>query len=270
MTTNDARVASAARPVPRRRKALMRSKRKRFLAAAVAAATLACALWIVLWSPLLKVREVRVLGARHTSSHDVATAAQLDASDNLLLLSAGEVTRKVESLPWVAEAEVERVLPGVVRVRVVERRPAIVLALGAARWTLDERGHVLAAAEAEAELPVLAGVQIQRVEIGSRVRAAAVAGALRVWRSLPTVLSDRVAAVFAPTLERITLSLDTGVLIRYGGAHDLEAKNAVLRALLRRIEERGLEAAYIDVRVPTSPAIAPAAPAEDPVPLVGG
>lgn len=238
----------------------MRSKRRRVAAAGVAVVTFACAAWIVFWSPVLKVREVRVVGARHTTSSEVATAAELDGRDNLLLVSSGDVVKKVEKLPWVAQAHVDRLLPGVVRVHVEEREPALALAVGAARWTVDERGHVLAAGEAGEELPVLAGVPLDRVEIGSRLHAPTALSALRTWRSLPPPLRRRVDAVFAPTLERITLSLDTGVLVRYGGAEHLAAKNEVLTALLRRIAERGLATAYIDVRVPTSPAIAPVAP----------
>jgi cell division septal protein FtsQ len=68
---------------------------------------------------------------------------------------------------------------------------------------------------------------------------------------------DEIVAVVAPSFERISFSLADGTLIRFGAAERLDAKNEVLNALLKRLKEQGRSAAYIDVRVPTSPAVAP-------------
>jgi cell division septal protein FtsQ len=67
-----------------------------------------------------------------------------------------------------------------------------------------------------------------------------------------------VVGVFAPTVERITFSLREGTSVRYGAAEQIRDKNEVLQVLLRRLDDEGRTAAYIDVRVPTSPAVAPA------------
>ena len=61
--------------------------------------------------------------------------------------------------------------------------------------------------------------------------------------------------IFAPTVERLTLSLEDGTLVRYGAAESLAAKNEVLLSLLAELAREGTQAAYIDVRVPTSPAV---------------
>jgi cell division septal protein FtsQ len=85
-------------------------------------------------------------------------------------------------------------------------------------------------------------------------------------RSLPRKLRSEVVAIFAPSAERISFSLADRTLIRYGSAHMLTAKARVLAALLQRLRQEGTAAAYIDVRVPSSPAIAPAAPSVTPSP----
>ena len=243
--------------ISRRRRAIERSRRRRLLITVGSIALFAVAVWIVFWSPVLKVREVVVLGSKHVDSRDVARVAGLDSSDNLLLVSPGGVEDKVAELPWVKRARVDRKLPGTVRVKIVERKPAMVLSLSNQRWTLDGFGNVLAEGIADDKLPVLAAASITEPEAGARLDAEEIQAALEAWRSLSNKVRSRVAAVLAPTPERITLSLDTGTQVRFGAAESLDAKNEVLEVLLAELQAEGRSVSYIDVRVPSSPALSP-------------
>ena len=246
--------------ISRRRKAVARTRRRRVVIRVLVAGLVVGATWGTFWSPLLRVRGVKLVGAEHVGSREVAQAAGLDDGDNLLLVSTGEISRRVESLPWVAQAEVDRKLPGTVRVRIEEREPALVLAFGAARWTLDESGRVLAVGEAAEGLPVLAGASVSDLEPGRQLESPQVLDALKAYGSMPPALLTDVEAIFAPTIERLTFSFANGVLVRYGAAERLNSKHQVLAALFHRLETEGWNASYIDIRVPTSPAVSPAAP----------
>jgi cell division protein FtsQ len=218
--------------------------------------------WALFWSPLLAVRRVEVGGNKHTSEADIVAAAGLGREDNLLLLSADPVVEAVEGLPWVRWARLDRMLPGTVRIRVRERRPEMVLSLGAARWTIDATGRVLESGSEVKGLPVLAGVQVGTIEPGLTLQTSEAREALAAYRSLPRSIKRRVVGVFASTTERITFSLDDQTQIRYGEAEDIAAKNDVLTALLKRLRAEGSAAAYIDVRVPARPAVSER-PADD-------
>lgn len=259
-------MSSAARTrtdprISRRRRAVARARKRSLIVRICALLAFATLVWALFFSPLLAVRKVKVVGAEHTSGADIAVAADLDASDNLLLLSTGDVAAAAATLPWVASVEVDRMLPGTVRVKVVERQPAIVLSLGAARWTLDREGRVLQAGAVEEGLPVLGGLEVGSLEAGSTLDTPEAAAALATFRSLPRSLEGRVRAIFAPTPERISFSLTDNTLVRYGSATRLRAKNRVLLAVLARLDQEGRVAAYIDVRVPTNPAVASQPPA---------
>jgi cell division protein FtsQ len=253
--------------ISRRRKAVVRSRRRRALATAASVIVVAGLAWLAFFSPLLEVERVVVVGGRHVLAEDVAAAAGLDR-DNLLLLSTERVAQRVRRLPWVRRARVTRRLPDTVRVRVTERRPAMVLSTTRGRWTLDQAGRVLGRGAAERRLPVLGGVQVARLTPGDILSDGEVQAALDVWRSLPRSLRARVAGVFASSLERIALSLDDDVVVRYGAAESMAAKNSVLRAVLARVRAEGRSVGYIDVRVPGSPAISAAGASPLPVPPV--
>ena len=246
--------------ISRRRKAVEKSRRRRLIGWLIAIVVLAGSAWGAFFSPLLEVEEIRVLGANHASREEIRDAAGLPADQNLLLVSTRAVADNVAQLPWVADARVDRKLPDTVRIRVTERQPAIVLSLDTGRWTLDARSLVLERGAADKDLAVLSGVILPEPETGERIDNDGVTGALRVWRSLPPKLKKEVVALFAPTAERISMSLADHTLIRYGAATELRAKKRVLLVLLRRLKNQRRAAAYIDVRVPTSPAVAPAEP----------
>jgi len=165
--------------ISRRRRAIARARARRLLMGGSIVLALGVGAWAMLWSPLLKVRVVVVVGAQHTSSEEVAQAAELTADDNLLFVSTGAVARAAQSLPWVEDAVVQRRLPSTVRVVISERDPALILMSSGSRWTIDSSGRVLSVGEAEPDLPVLAGVDLPRIKAGMRLTDDAVRDALR-------------------------------------------------------------------------------------------
>jgi cell division protein FtsQ len=242
----------------RRRQAVVRSKRRRLFVIAALIGGVAFAAWLAFWSPLLVVRNVRVVGAHHVTPTEVARVAHISAGRNLLLLSTSDVARSVETLPWVASAQVDRILPGTVRVRVDERHPALELSLGAARWLIDAHGDVLAPATNKTSLAILGGVEIDNVHPGARLGTPEVVAALTTWRHLPAAIRSKVKAIIAPSATRITLSLTDGTVVRWGSSSQAHDKAVVLTALLARVHSQQIDVAYIDVRVPDDPAVAPA------------
>lgn len=246
--------------ISRRRQAIARSRRRRLFGWLAVVVAIGAAVWAAFWSPLLSVREIDVVGGRNVEPADVASISNLGSDDNLLLVSPARLAAQVEQLPWVHDAKVDRKLPGTVRVRIQERKPSMVLSVGGRQWTLDRMGNVLAEGSAAKNLPALAGVTPHDVEAGTRITQPEVTDALAAWRSLSPNIRRRVAAVLAPTPERITFSLIDGTQVRFGAARSLHAKNEVLRALLAQLRADGGAAAYIDVRVPTNPAVSGSEP----------
>jgi cell division protein FtsQ len=246
--------------ISRRRKAIERSRKKRFLVGVSFVALAIAIAWATFWSPLLHVRRVQVSGSKHVTGADIERAAHIGSDTNLLLLSTSSVVNATEGLPWVRHARVERSLPGTVRVKIVERTPVLVLARGSTRWLLDRTGFIIAPAHGGYHrLPTLAGVHVPPLGAGVQLTAGTGAGAVKAWRSLPPNLIHRVVAIFAPTEDAITLSLKDGTTVRYGPPVQMKNKNHVLLALLHKIAVDGTGASYIDVRVPTSPAVGPSA-----------
>lgn len=241
--------------ISRRRKAVARARRRRFSYQFGGALTGALLVWVALWSPLLKVKNVELEGGSHTTSAEVERAAGLGDEDNLLFVSSTDVTERVRTLPWVKSVKVDRLLPNTVRIRIVERDPAMVLTTESSSWTLDGSGRVLEHGGEGRGLPVLAASGLDAPDPGETITSLSVKAAVRALGSMPDGLSEKVKAAFAPTSERISFMLDGELLVRYGAAEELRDKHEVVMALLDEMHQQGTTAGYIDVRVPSNPAL---------------
>ena len=251
--------AERVRPDPRisrRRMAVARARRRRIAVRAGGAAAGAFFVWAILWSPLLNVRHVTVAGGRHTTSTAVAEIAGLSENDNLLFVSASHVAEKAEELPWVKSARVDRLLPNTVRVRVVEREPAMTVTTETGSWLMDAGGRILAPTSDGGGLPTIAAADLGPVEPGGTVERPSVRAAVRAFGSMPKQLQEMIEAGTAPTSERISFSIAGGAVIRYGAAEQMPDKNEVALALIQRFGRGSEDLSYIDVRVPSNPAVA--------------
>lgn len=71
----------------------------------------------------VRLRQVTVEGRERTRTKDILGALDLAQGAPLLAFDPAAARERLESLPWVKEARVERRLPGTVHIRLVERTP---------------------------------------------------------------------------------------------------------------------------------------------------
>lgn len=224
-------------------------------AAALTMVGLGLGVWAVINAPIFGIERIRVEGARELTDDEVRALAGVEAGANLLRVSLDDVAAAVERSPWVHDAAAGRSLPATLVLRVAERRPV--------GWVEDPSGPAVVAGDgsvvrtgspAPAGLPALGSVAAP-VEPGDRlgdVPTLAVAAAM----------ADPLLAAVASVAEadgELVLHLRSGGRVDYGEARLLSAKNRALSEMLAWAEEEGLIIDSIDVRVPSAPALRPAA-----------
>lgn len=106
-----------------------------------------------------RVDEIIVSGRRETSRADLLRAVRLSRGAPILDFDLGRARERVERLPWVRSASVERMLPDTVILTIEERRP-LALWQNKGRFRLIDRdGEVIRgqALERFSSLPVVVG-----------------------------------------------------------------------------------------------------------------
>ena len=266
-------------------------KRLRLLVAMAAGLALVAAGVGALYSPLLKVRHVRVaLGSVPVGSGLTATQVEaragLDRERLMVNVSPAAEARLIEQLPWVATARVEREWPATVRIAVTARRPVAEVdripgkpASGFA--VLDATGRVLSLLPAgsaslgstsepgssrsasgsvggsgAADLPLLRslpapGVPGTRIPAQGGIGGQIVAEELATAAALPPALDRRISSI---TIAKDGLELRIGpVVVLFGDGGELAPKVASLETVISKISLAGV--GVVDLRVPDRPAL---------------
>jgi cell division protein FtsQ len=184
------------------------------------------------------LQQVSVSGHRFTADTDIYAALDLDSARTLLSFDARAARARIEQLPWIRRASIERVVPDRIEVVVAERAPFAVWRAGERDWLIDRAGRKLQM--------VPAGLMPQLLRVsgaGAPEEAAALAAILVDFPHIAGKLdvAERVAA------RRWTLHFAGGTSVDLPAVGESEAL-----ARLTRLFESGLGGvARIDLRVST-------------------
>jgi cell division protein FtsQ len=230
-------------------------RRLKRLTLALSLAALVVALAVATRTPLLDVDRVTVTGTQRTSAEDVTRLAAVDRGTPLVSVDPGAVARRVEELPWIASAQVERAWPSTVKIQVTERvAVAMVQVTDDRAAVVDADGWVVSIESRAADAPadpagplVLTGID-ERVAEGERLDEEA-----RAALAVASALAERLPGAVSSVSTDLDAELVDGGSIRFGSVEDLDAKVTAARTVLEDVDTTCLE--LLDVRVPGSPAL---------------
>ncbi|HEX6359657.1 FtsQ-type POTRA domain-containing protein [Actinophytocola sp.] len=224
---SDAVRARRSEPGERRPPTRRRYLTRRWVAVLTVLAVLTVA-YLVMFTSLLGVRSVEVIGAKEIPEADVVGAAAIEHGTPMVRLDADQAAARVAELPRVFEVRVERSWPSTVEIIVTERSPVAVLRDGDQIHLVDRTGlNYAKVAAAPPGLPVLAMSNVRPDDPATKA-------AVTVLASIPKQLSDQVTTVTADTPGNVRLTLTDGRLVKWGNANENPRKAAVLAALLTR------------------------------------
>ena len=140
-------------------------------------------------SPLLRVQE-RPGRRRDRRQHDeVLSRARID-DESMLTVDLAAAERRVEAIPMVQEARLERRWPQTIRIVITERAPWALWKIGDAHYVIDNEGVVLPGSAPIENAPVIQDITGQaRLVPGDRVDRDAVVLA----KALPSASAETLA-----------------------------------------------------------------------------
>ena len=187
----------------------------------------------------LVVRSVTLEGRQHAPLEELRRALGVQRGDAILTFSPHAAKQRLEANAWVAQAHVERHLPGDVLVRIVERQPYAIWQHGGVVEVIDRSGLPISdRIEEFGPLPWVVGP-------GANQHAARM---IELLRSVPE-LRDRTEALIRVGNRRWNIKLRNGTEIRLPEA----LEEAALRKLREQHASIGLldrPVVSIDLRLP--------------------
>lgn len=188
----------------------------------------------------LTVERVMVEGRHDTPPELLISTIEVTAGDPILAVDPEALRLRLEDLPWIHSATVERRLPGEIRLTIVEREPI-------ALWQRDGRYHLID--RYGDSLPITETGKYTGMIVLTGEDAPAQAQALLDLLALEPELATRVVAAQRVGARRWNLQFDNGVDVRLPE----EEPAAAWHALAAMEREQGLidrDLVMIDMRVP--------------------
>lgn len=203
-------------------------------------------------SSLFTVTSVAVTGNRYYKTAEIAEKSGVRSGGSIFDVSTGAVRARLERDPRIASAVVRRDLPHTLAIEVTERKPSAVFdAGGATVWVISSDGVWLSKGSVEGtRLPTIIDVEGIRPAVGKRETDKRVLNAVAVTEGLSAQLLKQVQTISAPGIEETALRTKSDVEIFVGRAEQMNKKDRIVRAILRR--HKG-SVVYINVRVVDRP-----------------
>lgn len=201
---------------------------RRRLVALLTLLTVVALTYCVFFTPLLGVHQVDVRGSVVLTEDEVRAVAAIEPGSPLVRLDLAGIHDRVAAMPRVAAVEVERQLPGTVRLLITERVPVGSVKMPDGFHLVDATGKDYAV------LPAAAPGVPELVLAAPSTADPATRAVVGVVNELPEKLRPEVVAVAATSGADVKLTLTGDRVVKWGSAEDTPRKAAVLLVLLTR------------------------------------
>lgn len=213
-------------------------------------AVVAFGIWVVAFSAWLGVHQVHITGAGALSQQTVRAAADVDPGTPLARIDTDAIRARVEKIPVVAAASVDRGWPQTLSIDVTRRQPVARLHRDGTWVLIDSHGVTFQTKKQQAaDLPAVEG--------SGHLNADALQEIATVVDVLPPHLTSQVKSVQAHSMDSITLVLADGRKVVWGSAEHSQRKARVATVLLQH------KAQVYDVSVPSMPTTSGGSPQHD-------
>ncbi len=79
--------------------------------------------------PFFRVKEIEVEGCRKASKEELLSLIRVEGMPNLFTLRLKEISKRLESHPWVERVRIKKIFPNRIRIQVEERKPIAIVQL---------------------------------------------------------------------------------------------------------------------------------------------
>jgi len=222
-------------------------------------------------NPAFAIRQIEVRTDGYLTRETILHWADVGPGDNLMALDLNHIKRRLERIPVIATASLERILPDVLRVKVAERRPVarVTMLLPDGRGgyhpvmiPLDPRGYVLVPLQRGhvrdprvlnyAALPELKGVDEAELRTTGLLQSPGVLAALRLVDNfrhstlVGTIELDEIdirpAGILIATTRR-------GARVKFSSEHDFVPQLRRWRQIYEEGRRQGLAIVHLDLSI---------------------
>jgi hypothetical protein len=207
----------------------------------------------LLASPILRINSIKAVGTSHTSAEEILRIARVGAGSSMVLLDAGAIAARVQELPWVETASIERRWPSTLAIVITERKPVATTVNQQGKVVaVDRSGRILGATASRLGLPGLS-ILGKAGKVGAKLPTSA-APCLAVASSLPKAFSTQVQAIVC-IRAHLQVVFPGPVAFELSLPTDLPAKYVAIASMISKVTFHSYD--IVDVSDPANVTITP-------------
>lgn len=209
--------------------------------------------WALYGSTWLRVERVSASGTEVLSRSEVREAADVPLGSPLISVDTEAIESRLRTrLPRIDSVDVVRAWPHGIGLKVVERKPVLLIRTGSKFIEVDEEGVRFATVpNAPRGVPLLELTVDQSPSLRRFDTGRLVLEAVRVTGRLPGEVAEDLRVVRVRSYDSISLELSGDRTVVWGSGERGKAKARALTALMKAAPKAG----HFDVSTPTAPAV---------------
>lgn len=205
---------------------------------------------------IFTVKNISIAGISRLTEEEILELAKISPKASIFNVNPKEIEDRVASSPWIKEAKLVKSFPNSVKVQIEEEQPVLAVKNKDGYWLVSDDAIALEQPEKlPNKFPLIAFKKSDFiVELGYKIENKKVLSLVRIYTSMEPDVKKRIktGSVSGDDLYFID---EKDIQIVYGDTTDLEEKNLLISQLLKDIDKKKTDVYYIDIRVPSKPAI---------------
>ncbi|WP_326697045.1 FtsQ-type POTRA domain-containing protein [Streptomyces sp. NBC_01754] len=230
------------------------SRRTRLLLGGVGVALIAVAtLWVLYGSSWFRVERVTTTGTDVLTRAEVEAAAAVPVGSPLVSVDTGAIEARLrQKVPRIDSVDVVRSWPHGIGLKVIERKPVLVVEKGGKFVEVDAKGVRFATVdERPGHVPLLKLAPDRSPSLKRYGGDRLLREGVRVAGDLPGKVAQETETVRITSYDSVVLELTRGRTVMWGSGERGPVKARVLTALMKAAPKAG----HFDVSAPTAPAV---------------
>ncbi|WP_455090114.1 cell division protein FtsQ/DivIB [Peptoanaerobacter stomatis] len=212
-----------------------------------------------LFSGRYSVNKITVLGQTNLTKDKILELAKIDMNKNIYIMNIKTIEKNLVVNNYIQSATVRRKFPQEITISIVERIPVASIPVTSGYVIIDENATAISIVQDEKSVkkPIISGISISNIKLKDTIPVKdkdALENILKIIHLISSLdLLDNISYIDLKNYDDISMTTNTGMLVRFGNTDDMQYKVKVLNKILINLSTKGKTLGTIDMRFDTDP-----------------
>lgn len=212
-----------------------------------------------LFSGRYSVNKITILGQTNLTKDKILELAKIDMNKNIYIMNTKNIEKNLTANNYIQSATVRRKFPQEITISIVERIPVASIPITSGYVIIDENATAISIVQDEKSVkkPIISGISISNIKLKDIIPVKdkeALENILKIIHLISSLdLLDNISYIDLKNYDDISMTTNTGILVRFGNTDDMQYKVKVLNKILINLSTKGKTLGTIDMRFDTDP-----------------